>query len=77
MFDWVSGYKHVDGPPDPNMSLAELRKAGYLLDANAWLNVCARIFDLVDICFIIVHRGSYSWKVSLGCQEWLLQHCVI
>jgi len=39
MFDWVSGYRHVDGPPDPKMSIAELRKAGYLLDNKAWLNV--------------------------------------
>jgi len=39
MFDWVSGYRHVDGPPDPQMSIAELRKAGYLLDNKAWLNV--------------------------------------
>ncbi|KAF9454745.1 mitochondrial alternative oxidase [Macrolepiota fuliginosa MF-IS2] len=38
MFDLVSGYKHVDGPPDPNMSLAQLRKAGYLLSDQAWLN---------------------------------------
>lgn len=39
MFDWVSRYKHVDGPPDPKMTIAELREAGYLLDDKAWLNV--------------------------------------
>jgi hypothetical protein len=40
MFDWVSGYKRVDGPPDSKITLAELRKAGYLLDDKAWLEVC-------------------------------------
>jgi hypothetical protein len=39
IFDFVSGYKHVEGPPDPKMSLAELRKAGYLLDDKQWLTV--------------------------------------
>ncbi|KAF5360399.1 hypothetical protein D9756_004761 [Leucocoprinus leucothites] len=38
IFDLVSGYKHVDGPPDPKMSISELRKAGYLLDDKAWLS---------------------------------------
>jgi len=37
IFDFVSGYKHVEGPPDPKMSIAELRKAGYLLDDKQWL----------------------------------------
>ncbi|KAF8158328.1 mitochondrial alternative oxidase [Crassisporium funariophilum] len=37
-FDFVSGYKHVDGPPDPGMTVAQLRKAGYLLDDKQWLN---------------------------------------
>ncbi|KAJ3568113.1 hypothetical protein NP233_g5925 [Leucocoprinus birnbaumii] len=38
MFDWVSRYKHIQGPPDPKLSITELRKAGYLLDDKAWLN---------------------------------------
>jgi len=37
IFDFVSGYKHVEGPPDPKMTIAELRKAGYLLDDKQWL----------------------------------------
>jgi len=37
IFDLVSGYKHVEGPPDPKMTIAELRKAGYLLDDKQWL----------------------------------------
>ncbi|KAJ3515391.1 hypothetical protein NLJ89_g1783 [Agrocybe chaxingu] len=38
IFDLVSGYKHIEGPPDPGMSIAELRKAGYLLSDKQWLN---------------------------------------
>jgi ubiquinol oxidase len=41
IFDFVSGYKHVEGPPDPKMTIAELRKAGYLLDDKQWLTVSA------------------------------------
>lgn len=45
LFDKISGYKHMKTPPDPNMSLYELRKAGYLLDDKGWLSV-----SLVFIC---------------------------
>ncbi|TFK73573.1 mitochondrial alternative oxidase [Pluteus cervinus] len=38
IFDLVSGYKHPETPPSPNMTIEELRKAGYLLDDRAWLN---------------------------------------
>ncbi|TFK40604.1 alternative oxidase-domain-containing protein [Crucibulum laeve] len=37
-FDFVSRYKHVEGPPDPNMSLEQLRKAGYMLSDRQWLH---------------------------------------
>ncbi|KZV71752.1 alternative oxidase [Peniophora sp. CONT] len=36
-FDFVSGYKHRDIPPDSNMSVEELRKKGYLMDESQWL----------------------------------------
>ncbi|EDR13811.1 uncharacterized protein LACBIDRAFT_309224 [Laccaria bicolor S238N-H82] len=36
-FDFVSGYKHPTVPPSPDMTVAQLRKAGYLLDDRAWL----------------------------------------
>lgn len=39
LFDIASGYKHVKIPPNEKMTVAELRKAGYLLDDRAWLNV--------------------------------------
>ncbi len=62
MFDLVSGYKHVEGPPDPKMSLAELRKAGYLLSDKAWLNVTIP-FELHRILPDALSRGFYFWKV--------------
>ncbi|KAJ7279970.1 AOX, alternative oxidase mitochondrial precursor [Mycena rebaudengoi] len=37
-FDIVSGYKHKDIPPDSTMTVAELRKEGYILDEAGWLN---------------------------------------
>lgn len=37
-FDFVSRYKHKPIPPEHNMSLAELRKGGYLLDEKNWLD---------------------------------------
>lgn len=49
IFDRVSGYKHVDGPPDPKMSIAELRQAGYLLDDKAWLNVGLVLSSLLRV----------------------------
>lgn len=48
IFDFVSGYKHVEGPPDPKMTIAELRKAGYLLDDKQWLTVSAVLEDSLD-----------------------------
>ena len=39
VFDFASGYKHKPIPPGSNMSLEELRKGGYILDENGWLNV--------------------------------------
>jgi hypothetical protein len=38
IFDFASGYKHPKGPVDPNASVAELRKAGVLLDDRQWLD---------------------------------------
>ncbi|KAF9481183.1 alternative oxidase [Pholiota conissans] len=37
IFDFVSGYKHIETPPSPNMSLEQLRKAGYMLSEKQWL----------------------------------------
>ncbi|KAI0320153.1 alternative oxidase [Amylostereum chailletii] len=37
-FDIVSGYKHKSIPPDSAMSLEQLRKEGYVMDEQAWLN---------------------------------------
>ncbi|PPQ72300.1 hypothetical protein CVT26_007131 [Gymnopilus dilepis] len=37
IFDWVVGYKHIDKPPAPGMTIEELRKAGYLLSEKQWL----------------------------------------
>jgi ubiquinol oxidase len=42
IFDFVSGYKHPEGPVDPNASIEELRKAGALLDEKQWLDVSTR-----------------------------------
>jgi hypothetical protein len=39
IFDFVSGYKHVEKPPAPGMTIEELRKAGYLLSDRQWLEV--------------------------------------
>ncbi|KJA24062.1 hypothetical protein HYPSUDRAFT_39201 [Hypholoma sublateritium FD-334 SS-4] len=38
IFDFVSGYKHVESPPAPGMTIEELRKAGYLLSDKQWLD---------------------------------------
>ncbi|KAJ7732648.1 alternative oxidase-domain-containing protein [Mycena metata] len=37
-FDVVSGYKHKEIPPGKDMTVAELRKEGYILDERGWLN---------------------------------------
>ncbi|KAF9267515.1 mitochondrial alternative oxidase [Marasmius fiardii PR-910] len=37
-YDFVTGYKHKTIPPGKEMTLAELRKEGYLLDDKAWLS---------------------------------------
>ncbi|CAK5267167.1 unnamed protein product [Mycena citricolor] len=37
-FDFVSGYKHKEIPPESNMTVEDLRKNGYLLDEHGWLN---------------------------------------
>nr|ABN09948.3 mitochondrial alternative oxidase [Moniliophthora perniciosa]AEL23664.1 mitochondrial alternative oxidase [Moniliophthora perniciosa] len=37
-YDFVTRYKHKTIPPGKNMTLAELRKEGYLLDDKAWLS---------------------------------------
>ena len=39
LFDLVSGYKHIEKPPAPGMTIEELRKAGYLLSDRQWLEV--------------------------------------
>jgi len=36
-FDLFTGYKHNPVPPRANMSLEELRKAGYIMDEKLWL----------------------------------------
>ncbi|KAF8964210.1 mitochondrial alternative oxidase [Flammula alnicola] len=38
IFDLVSGYKHIETPPAPGMTIEELRKAGYLLSDKQWLD---------------------------------------
>ncbi|GLB38455.1 putative alternative oxidase [Lyophyllum shimeji] len=38
IFDRVSGYKHVDIPPNDAMTVQERRAAGHLLDDHGWLN---------------------------------------
>ena len=47
-FDLVSRYKHKPIPPNSNMSLAELRKGGYLMDEQQWLYV--RLYCSVSVC---------------------------
>jgi len=47
IFDFVSGYKHVQGPLDPNMSLEEMRKTGLMLDDKQWL-----IVGVVKPCYL-------------------------
>lgn len=37
LFDFVSGYKHIEQPPAAGMTIEELRKAGYLLSDKQWL----------------------------------------
>ncbi|KAG7088533.1 hypothetical protein E1B28_012516 [Marasmius oreades] len=37
-YDLVTGYKHRTIPPGKEMTLAQLRKEGYLLDDKAWLS---------------------------------------
>lgn len=37
-YDRISGYKHKEIPPDKDMTVAELRKEGYILDVDGWLN---------------------------------------
>ncbi|THH16546.1 hypothetical protein EW146_g4094 [Bondarzewia mesenterica] len=37
-FDVVSRYKHKPIPPNTNMTVAELRKGGYVMDEHQWLN---------------------------------------
>jgi len=39
LFDLVSGYKHVDGPPPEGLDLVQLRKRGYVLSETQWLTV--------------------------------------
>ncbi|KAF9046402.1 alternative oxidase-domain-containing protein [Panaeolus papilionaceus] len=36
-FDIVSGYKHPTGPPEPGMTVEELRKSGHALSPKQWL----------------------------------------
>ncbi|KAH7885353.1 alternative oxidase [Phlebopus sp. FC_14] len=36
-FDFVSGYKHKDIPPDSKMTLDELKQGGFVLTEKAWL----------------------------------------
>ncbi|KAF8879887.1 alternative oxidase-domain-containing protein [Gymnopilus junonius] len=38
IFDWVVGYKHIETPPTPDMTIEQLRKAGYLLTEKQWLD---------------------------------------
>ncbi|CCA75783.1 related to alternative oxidase precursor, mitochondrial [Serendipita indica DSM 11827] len=37
-YDFVSGYHHKPIPPGSTMSIEELRKGGYILSADQWLN---------------------------------------
>lgn len=37
-YDFLSGYKHKPIPADAKMTLQQLRKEGYLLDEQGWLN---------------------------------------
>lgn len=52
-FDFVSGYKHPTVPPSPDMTVEQLRKAGYLLDDRAWLTVCNSVS--CPMCVLAAH----------------------
>lgn len=53
IFDFISGYKHIEKPPAPGMTIEELRKAGYILTEKQWLEVrvlriAIRFYHLAD-----------------------------
>lgn len=60
MFDLVSGYRHKPIPPNSNMTLAELRKGGYVLDEHAWLNVGLIVVLLLNIPIYTSRISVYS-----------------
>jgi ubiquinol oxidase len=47
-FDFVLGYKHPDKPPSPDMTLDQLRKAGYVLSEKQWLDVRLHLHAISD-----------------------------
>lgn len=71
-FDFVSGYKHPTVPPSPDMTVEQLRKAGYLLDDRAWLTVCNPIScPYVHSCsshIMPAHSllGEHCWRAGYG-----------
>jgi hypothetical protein len=67
-FDLVSRYKHVTIPPNDKMTVEELRKAGHLLDHQAWLNV-SRKRVTGDTKLICVSASSFS-KLLPEFREW-------
>ena len=75
-FDLVSRYKHKKIPPGSTMTLEELRKEGYLLDEQQWLNVSGqrvKIRSSIDN----LHSAFCSLKQSRVFLEWLLPLCAI
>ncbi|KAI0070147.1 AOX-domain-containing protein [Panus rudis PR-1116 ss-1] len=48
-FDFISGYKHKPIPPNSNMTVEELRKGGYIMSEDQWLQ---RILFLESIAAV-------------------------
>ncbi|KXN88209.1 Alternative oxidase, mitochondrial, partial [Leucoagaricus sp. SymC.cos] len=76
MFDWVSGYKHVDSPPDPKMTIAELREAGYLLDDKAWLNRILFLESIAGVPGMVAATLRHLTSLRLMASTSLIHTCL-